>query len=416
VTNVSIASFTTLAVSFSLVPAPMSRMLLAVASAALLTHTLTAQPVRPLGKAEATFEEPFSALTGVRELRDGRVVAIDLRDKTVQLIDFKTNSAKAVGREGSGPNEYGIPMRLVALAGDSTAVFDPMNGRFFVVRPDGTAGGTFSAAGGDMTSRTPNGGMVRVGGVTAPQGTDARGRMYFKAPPLTMGPDGPTQADSSPIYRMDRATGKTDTLGYAWNGAAASVSGNRNEMRVMIGVAPYAATDEWTVLPDGRVAVMRGRETRMDILGGSAPVRGPVMQLPSIAVGDAEKEEWREQRRRATPIMIQRTEGAGGSRTQVGTGGGPRVAIQEPSSWPKSKPAYVATTMFAAPDGRVWVQRSRKASDQIPVYDVFDAAGKMVDRVSLPKDTRVVAFGNGTVYTARRDSDDLQYLQRHRMP
>jgi hypothetical protein len=90
--------------------------------------------------------------------------------------------------------------------------------------------------------------------------------------------------------------------------------------------------------------------------------------------------------------------------------------VAEPSEWPKTKPAYVAGSIFAAPNNTVWVQRSRKASDKVPVYDVFDATGKMIDRISMPPETRVVGFGNGVVYTTRRDSDDLQYLQRHRMP
>jgi hypothetical protein len=28
----------------------------------------------------------------------------------------------------------------------------------------------------------------------------------------------------------------------------------------------------------------------------------------------------------------------------------------------------------------------------------------------------LLGFGAGTVYTTRRDEDDLQYLQRHRLP
>jgi hypothetical protein len=394
---------------------PMSRRVALGVLVFVAASTLDAQPVRPLPKPDATFDEPFSALTGVRELRDGRVVVTDIRDKTVQVVDFKSNAAKAVGREGSGPNEFGMPMRLVPLAGDTTAIFDPMNARYFVVRPDGTPGGTFSAGGGDVSTRGPNGGTIRMGGMSPPQGTDAKGRMYFKGAPFSIGPDGPTQADSSPIYRVDRASGKTDTLGYAWNGAAASVTGNSTQLRVMIGAAPYAATDEWGVLPDGRVAVLRAREPRMEVLGGGAPIRGPALQIAPVAIGEAEKEEWREQRKRNTPIMITRTDGPGGGRTQAGAGA-PRVSMPEPSSWPKTKPLYVASTLTVAPNGRVWAQRSRKASDDVPVYDVFDASGKIVDRVSLPKETRVVGFGNGTVYTVRRDSDDLQYLQRHRLP
>jgi hypothetical protein len=54
------------------------------------------------------------------------------------------------------------------------------------------------------------------------------------------------------------------------------------------------------------------------------------------------------------------------------------------------------------------------ASDAPPTYDVIDNSGKVVSRVVLPKRTRLVGFGNGTVYLARIDEDDLQYLQRYR--
>ena len=63
-----------------------------------------------------------------------------------------------------------------------------------------------------------------------------------------------------------------------------------------------------------------------------------------------------------------------------------------------------------------WVLRTRAAKDKIPTFDVFDASGRVVSRVALPQDTRLVGFGNGTVYLARSDEDDLQYLQRHALP
>jgi hypothetical protein len=284
----------------------------------------------------------------------------------------------------------------------------------------GTAAGTFTLGMDDAPpapSGAPSGGgvrVMRVGGLSMPGGTDARGRLYFKGQPFTMGPDGPTQADSSPVFRYDRATKKTDTLGYVWNGASASVSGNRNQMRIQIGTKPFAASDEWGVLPDGRVAVVRAQQYRVDVLGGPSMVRGAVQNVPSIAVTDADKAEWREQRKRATPVMISRVEGPGGARTQAGAP--PQVSVAEPSEWPATKGPFVTGTMLVAPNGTTWVQRSRKAGDKVPVYDVFNASGALVDRISLPAEQRVVGFGNGTVYTARRDSDDLQYLQRHRMP
>jgi hypothetical protein len=75
---------------------------------AVLIPTLTGaqQPLRLL-RPDATFPEPFTQITSVRELRDGRVVALDRRDGIVLLVDFRNGKATAVGREGSGPaNTY----------------------------------------------------------------------------------------------------------------------------------------------------------------------------------------------------------------------------------------------------------------------------------------------------------------------
>ncbi len=48
-------------------------------------------------------------------------------------------------------------------------------------------------------------------------------------------------------------------------------------------------------------------------------------------------------------------------------------------------------------------------------YDVFDAGGNLVQRVSLPNDRRVTAFGDGGVYVIREDEDDLQWLERYKL-
>jgi len=62
----------------------------------------------------------------------------------------------------------------------------------------------------------------------------------------------------------------------------------------------------------------------------------------------------------------------------------------------------------------LWVLRSRAATDPIPLIDVFDQRGSLVSQVRLPQDRRVIGFGNGVVYLAHTDSDDLQWLERYR--
>jgi len=78
----------------------------------------------------------------VRELRDGRVIVSDLLAKGVSLVDFRTGSATAIGREGQGPGEFAFPTGLVPLPGDTTLLVDPGQRRFLKIAPDGKPVGT----------------------------------------------------------------------------------------------------------------------------------------------------------------------------------------------------------------------------------------------------------------------------------
>jgi hypothetical protein len=86
-------------------------------------------PNRTFGKAEVEFAEPFSQLVGLRELRDGRLIVSDSKDKVLQIIDLKTGRGTAIGREGAGPNEWMSLTRLLPFPATRQSC-----------RTDGTAG------------------------------------------------------------------------------------------------------------------------------------------------------------------------------------------------------------------------------------------------------------------------------------
>jgi hypothetical protein len=407
-------------------------------------------PTRSYTKAEAEFGEPFSGVSGVRGLADGRVVVADSRDKLVQVVNLTGGAAVRVGREGSGPGEYGLPSALFALPGDSSLVHDPLNQRYLPVGPDGKPGATFrvgadappprpaggppgappagappgGAAVGGVVIRRPAGAAGRVMmlgglGMGRPMATDAAGRLYFEGIPLVMGPNGPSSADSAPVIRYDRATRRADTL--AWlrlpkSSASVSTSGGGNNQRVMLrvgGSTPFAARDAWSVLPNGTVAIVRVADYHVELVAPTGAVtRGPAVPFTAIPVGEAEKREYREQQKNRQVVAIMRTEGPGGSRTQASA---TPPAFEEPDSWPATKPPFAEGGVLAAPTGELWVARSRRGGDAVPTYDIFSAAGRLVRRAAFPPRTRVVGFGpGGVVYTVRSDEDDLQWLQRFR--
>ncbi len=367
-----------------------------------------AQATRTLGQPEVEFAEPFTRLVGVRELKDGRVVTADIRDKVIQLIDFKSRRMTKIGREGSGPKEFGLPMALIDLPGDSSAVYDPLNQRLLVINPDGTPGVFISSSGGGAGG---GGGMaIRVG---APSFTDARGRMYSLAPNIRPTANGGMESsDSSAILRYDRAAGKTDTVGFVRTPSSnTQVSGGAGRMEFRMGVAnPFLARDAWFVTPDGKVGVVRSPEYRIDWVYPQKST-GKAIAFSPIKVSEKHKQAWRDNRKNQTAIMM--TNNNGQRSMSVGA---PRVAdMPDPTDWPDLMPPFLAASrLLVAPNGNVWVQRVTDANETRATYDVINPAGQVVERVVLPKQTTVIGFGNGTTYTVRTDEDDLQYLQRHR--
>lgn len=234
------------------------------------------------------------------------------------------------------------------------------------------------------------------------------------------GPNGPVTADTAPIVRYDRTTKAVDTL--AWvnlpkNNASVKSSGSGGNQRMEVrigGRTPYPARDAWTVLANGTVVIARVGDYRLELVSPTRVVtRGAVVAHSPVKVGNAEKQEYRDQSKNAGGIMIMRTEGGpGGSQNRGSTAPPP---FEEPSEWPATKPPFNANGIFATPAGEIWIARNRSAADPTPTYDVFSVSGKLTGKVVLPKQTRVIGFGaGGTVYTIRVDEDDLQYLQRFR--
>jgi hypothetical protein len=96
---------------------------------------------------------------------------------------------------------------------------------------------------------------------------------------------------------------------------------------------------------------------------------------------------------------------------------GPEPDPGNPDSfeWPQSMPPFIGGAAMIATDGTLWVLRTRAHNDPLPSYDLFDGAGRSTGRVALPARTRLVGFGNGVVYLARIDDDDLEYLGRYKL-
>jgi hypothetical protein len=365
-----------------------------------------APPTRTFSKPVAEFEEPFTAIGSIRELSNGRVIVSDARDRIVQMLDFESGEATQVGREGQGPGEYSFPGGVYAAPGDSTLLFDPLNQRLLVIAPNG------KPAGQHALRREGTGPGPRAMG--QPRATDARGRLYSEGMGFRMGPDGPQTSDSVPIVRYDRGRSISDTLAFIKPPRNnASISGSQGNVRVSVGGGnPLAPRDEWAVAPDGRVAIVRPDPYRVEwIAANGARTVGPVIPAPKVKVTAADKKQIEDARKGQTAMMITRSDGPRGGQQQARA----MSAADLPplTDWPEYKPPFTSGAARIAPNGELWLRRTRPPGDEVPYYDVFDARGQLVGHVTLPKGTRLVGFGRNSVYLVRTDADDLQYLQKY---
>jgi hypothetical protein len=364
--------------------------LLSVALLAGIAPGLAAQQVRRLGAPDLEYAEPFTSLVALRELSDGRVVVTDPQDKVLAIVNLATGAVTPIGREGAGPGEWRSPSRLLPLPGDSTLVQDPPNGRLMIVAPDGTPVRTFTPSGGRGTLRF----------------TDGRGRLYYQEPSFRTGFGGAVMPeDSSAVVRYDMATQVHDTVAFA------QVVKTKPPVRtpgrpVLIGVVPFGAADDWAVLPDGRLVLVRVADYHVEIVSpDESRVRGPSVRYDALRVTEADKTEWRDR----TSATLRRA-------TVIGGPGGPPPALPEPE-WPETKPPFLGGgSVFVAPNGEIWVLRTQPHGAPAPVADVFDHRGERIATVDFPARTRLVGFGARSVYLVRVDDDDLQYLQRYRLP
>jgi hypothetical protein len=335
----------------------------------------------------------------------------DLREKLVMLADLETGSATRVGREGQGPGEFGLPASLLPMPRGETLLQDLGNRRFLIVRPDGTVGATVPTPQppSSLPSR-PAGAMGLAGALIDPRGADAQGRLYFQGMVFPL--EGET-IDSVPILRWDRVRQAIDTV--AWLPATEDMQvrvsrpGGGTMMVRMDASRAWPAQVQWGVTPDGRIAVVSPEPYRVSWITPRGRTAGPVVAYTPLDVTEADKRAYREALRRATPVVV--AFGSGGARAAA-----PRLDMPEPE-FPETMPPFSGReAVWVTSRGDVWVQRLRQASDQTPCYDVFDGAGVLVGQVALRPRSRVVGFGEGTVYVARADEDDLQYLERYRLP
>lgn len=355
-------------------------------------------PTTRLKTPQATFKESFSDIRGLQELSGGRALVSDGLEEALYLIDFGTGTERKIGRQGGGPGEYTELGPLFRFRGDTTLFLDMGNLRGLLISPSGEIGNT-------VELRTGSGFPL------IPRGADTQGRLYAEPPFTIVNGTRSGSGDLTAIVRWNpRAGSAVDTV-------ATLASGTANTMVVRMGGGggggapsfggpkPFAPSDGWAVAPDGRVAVVRAADYHVEwIAPDGSHVAGPPVHYEPVKITHADKEAWADRQTQAKIVM----------RTPEGTRSmHPPRPDPDKVAWPDVKPPFDARGVFVTPDGELWVRRYEPASNENETYDVFNAEGALVKRVTLPEARQLIGFGNGTLYAMHKDDEDLEWLEKY---
>jgi sugar lactone lactonase YvrE len=365
------------------------------AAALSLAGSLAAQesPARRLLPTAIPLSRTLATISGVHELRDGRLVISDGKGAGLYLLDPAARSMTPLGAVGGDSLQYAQPGGLYASAGDSAWLLDRGLAKVLLVSPTGAI----------LRSRS-----IKENGITYSsdadvdrQRIDGRGLAYFTTHGrMTMARRGSAVVDSVLLVRFDAARQHYDTVARLREPEARVVQATENMQMTQAVIGSPA--DGWGVAPSGRVAVVRADPYHVEWIDATGHVaRGPVYGVPAIAFTQAEKDS------------IAKSSGRGG--VAVGMGGASSTSTSTPMNFADAKAPFSPPNIVVSPDGHVWVGRSGPADAAAATYDVFDEKGERVDRVAIPDNARIIGFGRGVVYAMLRGGKGAIALVKYKL-
>jgi hypothetical protein len=420
-----------------------------VLSLAVLAAPLAGQqmpPVRPLGPVtKVSPADLFGSVTSVRPLPGGGAIVNDLTRRQLLLLnpDFTKKAAIADTTPETANGYSGRLAGLLPYKGDSSLFIDPQSLSMLVIDGKGEVSRV-------MAVPRPEDATFMIGGPFGTPGFDHVGRIVYRGfirpsfagmnvqpmpgQPMRM----PAMADTAPIYRVNLATRALDTAAY-FKIPKTNVSMTQNDkgaMSISVITNPMPTIDDWALMPDGRIAVIRGKDYHVDWL----ETDGKWTSTPKVPYNwerlddegkqkfiDSSKVEAEKQREALNRAMAAGVNNAGAAaagggqanmrfemRVEGGSGGGgrpqqgvqqinaPAINFVDPKELPDYRPAFRPGAARADLDGNLWV-RTTAPTDAGPIYDVINAKGELVDRVKLPFGRVISGFGPGVVYMGVQD-------------
>lgn len=340
-----------------------------------------------LGEPSGTFAEPFTRITSLRELADGRMIVTDFVERRIMVGRFDGSPAAPVGRRGPGPREWSSARPIRALRGDTSLLVDAV-ARRWIRFVDTLVVGQISP---DALVRRSIG---------SADDADTLGNVYARQP---LGDD---PRDSILVLRAALGDGKVDTLVMMRSQTSLGPRGTDEEgNRLPVARPAFATGEEFAAFPDGWVAIARLDPLRLDwISPDGRRIDGTPVGEPPLPVTDAEKERVRAENASVIEFFGR------------ATGAIREVMLAPYTVFPDELPPFEPGALVAGGDGLAYLRRLEPVGMSGARYDVFDRAGRRVGIMRLDTHSKLGLVSSRFRYVIRTDADSLQWVDRYAIP
>jgi hypothetical protein len=410
-----------------------------------------APPIRKLGVVTSSLDSVFKSVSIVRTLSTGQLLVLDLRGQQLVLVEPELRRWRAISdTSGKAVTRFFGVGGMIPYKGDTTLFVDTRHMALVLISPQGQFGRTLAVP-------RPNDAPSLAGGAAGFPGFDLSGRLVFRgrpAPPTKprVGSDGmaevPPLPELYPLLRFDMQTREVDTVTQL-KVPASQMAFYRSPAGVatlVVAYNPLPVADDWALLPDGTVAVIRVIDYHVDFIrADGGRVSGPRIPFDWQHLDDAMKiafvdsakaamqalsptREFRiaDSRERAPAAMfgiaptsaqqssVPSGEASSSSAAGIPAGGNGAAAttvewtpppsfLVSPDRIPDYAPPFAPGSTRVDLEGNLWIKTSVAVGGS-PLYHVVDRNGRLVDRILVPQGCVVAGFGpHGVVYLGVRD-------------
>jgi hypothetical protein len=381
-------------------------------------------PVTTIPAASVVSTQKFGGIIGVRELPGGRLLVDDGGHRQLRLFDSTLTFGMIVlDSMSEGQNMYGRRRApLIPYLADSTLFPDYAAFAMLVIDGQGRVIRSMALP----TQSDLN--TIRQGA-----GLDQQGRLVYLGESPTRRPKVPgeseTKSDSFPLLRADFDLRRTDTIGHVLRPmrVTKATSPDGGATLGMWTVDPLRTLDDWTILSDGTVALVRGHDYHVDwIRANEARAAGEKLPFDWKQLSESDKQRVIDSTRALLSESM--ADGSIANRVELMTiTRVPGVRPAAPQTTPRPATGRASTAFpgfnllpdspdlinkvhdyyppirsgaaLADADGNLWLlpTTSKQSLKGELVYDVVNANGELFRRVRVPLGRLIVGFGKGGV-------------------